>query len=88
MGLILKGRRHDWFGFSAILRRQHRGHLRGSRGRAGAMSHKKAREIISRNRIILARARSGDPQYELDEERIAKLMEEIERAEMHLEDEE
>lgn len=52
------------------------------------MSHKKAREIISRNRIILARARSGDPQYELDEERIAKLMEEIERAEMHLEDEE
>lgn len=52
------------------------------------MSHRIARSIIARNRVLLAKHRSGDPQHELDDERIKQVLEDIERAEMHLEDEE
>lgn len=51
------------------------------------MSIAKAKQRITANRKLLDKNRSGDPQDELDEEFVGRLLEEIVEAEMHMEDE-
>ena len=50
------------------------------------MNQKEAYRVIAKAKLLLNLARSGDPRDELSEERIAELTEEVERAEMHMED--
>lgn len=51
------------------------------------MSHQKARAIIKQASAKLLDHRSGNPEYELEPEKIEKLREEIEEAQAHLEEE-
>ena len=51
------------------------------------MSHRIARQVIARAVEKLRRHKSGDPEFELEDEKIEKLREEIEEAQNHLEDE-
>jgi hypothetical protein len=52
------------------------------------MSHRKAKQIMLRAQSKLAKHKSGDPEFELDEDTILFLEEEIELAQEHLQEDE